>query len=160
MAETNKYLAIYLNDHLAGSTTAVEMVKRAVSENEGTELGDFLARLKGEIEEDRTTLQEIMSTLGVKRDHVKLTAAWVGEKAGRLKLNGELFSYSPLSRVVELEFLLLGITGKLGLWRVLDATLADRLPAVRLDELIARAERQRNEVEGYRLAATATAFRA
>ena len=41
-----RYLAVYLNDHLAGSTAIVELVRRAAREHEGTELGGFLARLR------------------------------------------------------------------------------------------------------------------
>ena len=61
-------------------------------------------------------LQGIMEDLGFGGDRLKNAGAWALEKAGRLKLNGELTGYSPLSRVVELEGLLTGITGKWGLW--------------------------------------------
>ncbi len=54
-----------------------------------------------------------MEKLQVKRDHLKVLAGWVAEKLGRLKPNGQLLGYSPLSRLVELEALALGITGKL-----------------------------------------------
>ena len=64
-------------------------------------------------------LQGIMEDLGFGGDRLKNAGAWALEKAGRLKLNGELKSYSPLSRVVELEGLLTGITGKWGLWAAL-----------------------------------------
>ena len=36
------YLAIYLNDHLAGSTAGVELARRTAHENDGSELGAFL----------------------------------------------------------------------------------------------------------------------
>jgi hypothetical protein len=68
-------------------------------------------------------------------------AAWIGEKAGRLKSNGRLFTRSPLSDLEELEMLRLGIEGKAAGWRTL-RTLADtdtRLDPQRLDELISRA---------------------
>ena len=56
-----------------------------------------------EIEEDRDTLQKLMDAFEIKRDRPKLLAAWTGEKLGRLKPNGRLLSYSPLSRLIELE---------------------------------------------------------
>jgi hypothetical protein len=142
-------LSIYLNDHLAGSVAGVELVRRSRSTNEGTALGAFLARLQTEIEQDRAELEDMMRTLGVERDRAKLAAAWAGEKLGRLKLNGRLLSRSPLSRLVELEALELGVDGKLLAWQAL-RRLADRhggLEASRLERLIERAERQ---LEGIR----------
>ena len=113
-------LAIYLNDHLAGSTGGVETARRARGSNEGTEFGAPLAALCAEIEADRETLEAVMKELGVARSRIKPAIGWLGEKLGRLKPNGQLRGYSPLSRVVELELLLLGITGKLRLWTLLD----------------------------------------
>jgi hypothetical protein len=146
-------LAIYLNDHLAGSTVGVELARRARGSNEGTELGDFLATLVVEIEEDRDTLQEVMEAVGAGRDRLKVTGAWAGEKLGRLKLNGSLLGYSPLSRVVEVEGLRLGVEGKACLWKMLRELADPRLSGFDFDTLIARAERQRDELERQRLEA-------
>ena len=151
-------LAIYLNDHLAGATGGLELVKRAAGSNEGTELGAFLEHLTAEIAEDRESLIEAMDLLGVGRDRLKVTGGWLAEKAGRLKLNGRVLSYSPLSRVVELEGLVLGITGKQALWEALRQVNAEELVGFDLDRLIQRAERQRAELEPFRREAAATAF--
>jgi hypothetical protein len=151
-------LAIYLNDHLAGATGALELAKRAAGSNRGTELGTFLARLRDEIAEDRASLVEAMRRLDVGRDRTKIAAGWAAEKAGRLKLNGRLIGYSPLSRVVELEALALGVGGKLACWRTLDALANERLRDVGLPELIERAERQRDELERFRLEAAREAL--
>ena len=112
-------LAIYLQDHLAAATFGVELVRRARAENGDSELGDFLATLAEEIEEDRETLAGVMTELGVSTDHLKTAIGWAAEKAGRLKRNGRVLSYSPASRVVELEGLISGVSGKLALWRTL-----------------------------------------
>jgi hypothetical protein len=146
-------LAIYLNDHLAGSTVGLELTRRARGSNEGSELGDFLAELVAEIEQDRAALEEVMTAVGAGRDRLKVAGAWAGEKAGRLKLNGSLLGYSPLSRVVELEALALGVTGKLALWRMLRSLGDPRLAGFDFDELTVRAERQRDRLERHRLAA-------
>ena len=53
------YLAVYLNDHLAGSTAIVELVRRAAREHQGTELGGFLTRLGAEISQDRQALRRV-----------------------------------------------------------------------------------------------------
>jgi len=149
-------LSIYLNDHLMGSTAAVERARLAALSNRDNEYGQFLARLAREIEEDRASLRRIMRAHGVGADRVKQALGWAGEKFGRLKLNGRVIGYSPLSRLLELELLSVGVHGKRALWRTLQADeLAD---SRELDDLIARAERQLEEVEQHRLRAASEAF--
>src|SRR5215212_3032988 len=110
--EAPRLLAIYLNDHLGGATTGVELAKRTAGANRGTEFGGPLQQLASEIDEDRDSLKRIMSRLEVRPDPLKVGAAWAMEKAGRLKPNGQLRGYSPLSRVVEVEALVTGVSGK------------------------------------------------
>jgi hypothetical protein len=152
VTSASKYLATYLNDHLAGATGGLALARRAASENEGSELGDFLTELTGELDADREALRAIMAALGVRTDPVKIVAARVFERIGRLKPNAQLRGYSPLSPLVELEVLRLGIHGKLALWRAL-AEIADAPPldSEHLSELAARAERQAADVEARRL---------
>jgi len=152
-----KLLGIYLNDHLAGSVVGVELAKRAAASNEGSELGTFLDGLVTEIEGDRDALKSIMEHLGVTENRVKMPIAWTAEKLGRLKPNGQLTGYSPLSRLIELEGLALGVTGKLGLWRSLAATRSD-LGGFGLETLIERAESQRDALEARRVEAAKLAF--
>jgi hypothetical protein len=152
VTSASKYLATYLNDHLAGATAGLALARRAASENEGSELGAFLSELADEIEADRGTLKEIMAALGVGTDRVKVVAARAFERVGRLKPNAQLRGYSPLSPLVELEGLRLGIQGKLGMWRALGEIAGPPpLDAERLSQLAARAERQAAEVEAHRL---------
>jgi hypothetical protein len=157
-----KYLRIYLQDHLAGATTGVELARRARGSNEGTEYGPPLERIADEIEADRRQLEGIMEGLGVGGDRLKNVAAWGLEKVGRLKLNGELTTYSPLSRLVELEGLIAGIAGKRALWVAL-LVLAPgepRLDAPLLERLRERADDQRETVEELRQKAALEAFAA
>ncbi len=153
-------LATYLNDHLAGSTVGVELSRRAAGSNRGTDHGPFLDELARELVEDRQTLLEIMRALGVRVDRLKMLGAWGAEKLGRLKPNGRLFEYSPLSRVVELEGLALGISGKLALWRSLEQLAPQRPELANFDlgVLAARAEDQRQRLEPHRLRAVAEAL--
>ena len=153
-----KLLSIYLNDHLAGATGGTELARRVAGANRGSSLGETLRDLAGEIAEDREALQRAMSELGISRDPIKVVAGWAAEKFGRLKLNGQLTGYSPLSRVVELEGLHIGITGKLELWRTLKTTSGVDLRRVDLDELIKRAESQRRRLAPHRKAAVEEAF--
>ena len=155
------YLAIYLQDHYAGSTTGLELAKRTASNNEGdAEFGAPLARLAIEIGEDRDELKRIMDRLDVDEPRVKATVAWGMEKVARLKPNGRFLRYSPLSRVAELEGLITGVSGKLSLWRSL-IELAPNEP--RLDEdsvtrLAERAEDQLLRLHALRGAAALIAF--
>jgi hypothetical protein len=112
-------LATYLNDHLAGATAGRELARRASASNRGSELGRFLEDLARQIDEDRDSLIELMRALGVGVDCVKVVGGWTAAKLGRLKPNGKLLGYSPLSRLLELEGLLLGVRGKLALWQSL-----------------------------------------
>jgi hypothetical protein len=153
-------LAIYLNDHLAGATVGRELSRRSASSNRGTPYESFLSRLAQEISEDRDALLAIMNALNVRLDRLKAAAAWGGEKLGRLKLNGQLRGYSPLSRMVELEGLLLGVHGKRGLWITL-SRLANDEPALIADDLErlrVRAESQLRELETHRIRAALDAF--
>jgi hypothetical protein len=153
-------LAIYLNDHLAGATAGQELARRAAGNNRGSDYGTFLERLAEEIAEDRESLLEIMQALDVGVDRLKVLGGWGVEKLGRLKLNGSLLGYSPLSRLVELEGLALGVRGKLALWRSLDELNLEQLELADADllMLIERAERQLDEIEVERLRAAAEAF--
>jgi hypothetical protein len=155
-------LGIYLNDHLAGATAGTELAHRmARSHGDGQDSGT-LRRLAAEIAQDRAALLDIMAALGIKVRHYKVGAAWIGEKAGRLKFNGRLLARSPLSDLEELEMLRLGVEGKAAGWRTL-RTLADtdtRLDPGRLDELISRARRQADRLEDLRVAAASQVVRA
>ena len=158
MALDRKLLGIYLNDHWAGATAGRELVKRAAGSNSDNEFGGFLEGLVAEIEEDRETLREVMRALDVGQDRVKTIAAWVAERAGRLKLNGSLTSYSPLSRLVEIEGLALGIDGKRSLWRSLGELDDPALAEFDFVALEARAKAQRDGLETQRLEAARIAF--
>ena len=155
-----KLLNIYLNDHLAGATAGLELARRSRSNNRGSELEQFLTELIAEIDADRVQLLNIMASLSAPQDRLKLAGAWLVEKAGRLKLNGQLTGYSPLSRLIELEGLKLGITGKKSLWQSLKKieNMDSRLATTDLDLLIKRAEEQLEALEPHRAEAAAKAF--
>ncbi|MFD1149070.1 hypothetical protein [Saccharothrix hoggarensis] len=154
------FLGIYLKDQLAMGVLWRELARRAQRNNRGTELGRVLAGVAIGIAEDVGTFRSIMRRVGVRTDPVKTGAAVFAERVGRLKRNGRLTSYSPLSRFEELEFLAMGIDGKKQLWTTLrdQAGLKDRLPDVDFDHLIERAARQRADLEPFRARAGAEAF--
>lgn len=152
-------IAIYLNDHLAGSTVGVELARRLRASNEGDpEFGPALVEVCAEIEADREALKAVMDRLGVGQSKIKPLAAVLGERLGRLKLNGRLWGYSPLSRLVELELLQIGVAGKRRLWRALEHTHAGELPDFDLGALAERATGQLRRLEELHLKAAALAL--
>jgi hypothetical protein len=152
-------LAIYLNDHLAGATVGVELARRLRGSNkDDPEFGPPLSEICAEIEEDRETLQAVMDQLGIGQSKVKPLLASLGERLGRLKTNGQLRGYSPLSRLVELEMLQIGVAGKRRLWRALDHTHADDLSGFELGALAERATEQLRRLEALHLKAAALAL--
>lgn len=155
-----KLLGIYLNDHLAGSRGWLELARRAERENRGSPVGGFLASFIQEVEEDRESLERVMRALGISRDFLKEGVAFVAERVGRLKLNGRLLRYSPLSRLVELESLCASVQGKQALWRALRrlSRTEFRLQDFDFDVLLARAESQLKGLERLRVQAADTAF--
>ncbi|MEA2156207.1 MAG: hypothetical protein QOE11_2347 [Solirubrobacteraceae bacterium] len=146
-----RYLAIYMNDQLALGVLWREIARRSARSNHGTDTGEAIGRVAAQISEDVDTFEEIMQRIGVPRTPAKPVLAVAGERLGRMKLNGHLRGYSPLSRFEELDFLVMGIDGKVVLWTNLrdHAGLAERLPDVDFDALIDRARRQRTLLEPF-----------
>src|SRR4051794_21751440 len=148
---SSELLPIYLNDHLTLATAGRDLARRSAGSNKGTELGDFLTDLAADVTADREKLVDVMARLDVGADRVKVAAGWLGEKLGRLKLNGRLLEYSPLSRVIELEGLIAGVNAKLALWRTLAAAAVEepRIADVDFAQLIERAREQLEALEAH-----------
>jgi hypothetical protein len=158
-ADADRFLAIYLNDHLAGATVGVELARRLRASNQGdAEMGGPLATICEEIEADREALERLMERLEVGRDQVKPVLAKVAERLGRLKLNGRLRGYSPLSRVLELEILSGLVGAKLQLWNALEQSFGETLGGFDFQDLAARADSQGRRLEDLHLAATQRAL--
>ena len=149
MNATPEMLGVYLNDHLAGSRAGLDLARRLVDAHRGTELSPVLERIANEVVEDRQVLLQLMATLGIPVRRYKMLGAWLVEKVGRLKLNGRLFHRSPLSGVLELEAMELGVNGKAMGWRAHDR----RLDVARFEELLARAQTQAAVLEELRVRA-------
>jgi len=150
-------LGIYLNDHLAGATAGLELARRIAGAGQLPADAGTLQRLAADIAQDRSALIDMMRALGVPVRSYKVFAGWAGEKAGRLKPNGRLRTRSPLSNLLELEMMRLGVQGKEAAWRTLRAQAGTdpRLDAGRLEELIARAAAQADILEDLRVRAAA-----
>ena len=156
----SRFVSIYLNDHLAGSTTGVDLARGLAAAAGTGPAGRILGELSAEIGQDRASLLEIMSCLEVKPRLYKRAAGWLAERARRVKLNGTLGTRSPLTSLIELELLQIGVEGKAAGWRAL-RSLADHEPRLdpgQLNELIARARRQAEQLEDLRIRAAKRAM--
>jgi len=154
------YLSTYLQDHCAGAELGSDLAVRLRDENLETPYEDFLTLLAQQIEQDVKALDSIMESFGVDKSVLKTAGAKIGEKIGRLKPNEHLTSYSPLSRVQELEMLRAGVTGKLALWDSLYeiSDRDDRLDREELLRLVDRAEKQLTGLREHHRMATREAF--
>jgi hypothetical protein len=156
-----KLLSTYLNDHLAGSSAAIDLAGRSRDSNRGTEFGPFLEELRQEIQEDRRELEALMARLDIDTSQLKQGLARVTEKVSRLKPNGFLAAYSPLSRLEELEALTSGVKAKLSLWQALQEVSGESaLSSLDYDRLIGRAQSQLERLEQRRRLAARLAFAA
>jgi len=160
---STELLGVYLTDHLAGSTAALDHVEKMYRGDDGSPLAVFLAELERDIQADREVLEDLIGRLGVDKSPItqaKQAAASIVEKVGRLKFAEPVTGSADLSRLLELEALALGIEGKHAMWRVLNrlAPSDPRLAELDYGELMERARRQADGVERYRLEAAAKAF--
>ncbi len=158
--ERERLLHIYLADHLAGSAGGVSLAKRIARHNSGNDIGREMDRIATAIEEDQAALERLMDRVGARRRRWRQAGAAAGERLSRLKPDGKLFGYSPLSRVLELEGMIMGVTGKLELWRSLLTSRASdsRFDAEELERLRGRAEDQRERLEQLHARAVEQAF--
>lgn len=149
----------YLTNHLAGSVAGVELVKMTAAENRGTPLGEYLHRLQRELEEDQEVLRRILKEMGKRESMVKEMGAWTLQKLAFSPLTG-LADNSTLRPVVELEGILVGTLGRRAMWVLLERYHSEdrRLSFANFTHLRERADRQVEELEGYRKEAAAVAF--
>ncbi|MFC9582182.1 hypothetical protein ACFVJ8_04950 [Streptomyces yangpuensis] len=154
------FLAIYLNDHLTGANAGVEMLRRAADAHRGGVLGTSLESLAEQVAQDRLSLRTLMADLDVPVMKTKAALGRLAEKVGRLKLNGRILSRSPLSDVLELEAMRLGVEGKAACWRSLRslARTDPRIDTALIEELIQRAEQQVRALEAMRSACASQLF--
>jgi hypothetical protein len=149
----SKDLTTYLNDHLAGSVGGLELVDHLIETYKGKPLEQFFKDLRKEIDADQGTLQDLIEKLGEKESAVRKAGVWVAEKFSRAKIRLSDSEEGRMGLLQALEGLVLGITGKRGLWTAL-AAAADTVPQLReLDytRLEKRAAEQCDRVETKRL---------
>lgn len=145
-------LHTYLNDHLAGSVMAIELIDHLVKIPVEAE---FFTALRSEISADQQALEDLLQQVGGKQSGLRKAGAWVAEKLAEVKLEMDDSGGGKLRLFQALETLALGIQGKLSLWVALEAAgdgIAE-LRAIDLPRLQQRARDQYADVEARRVAA-------
>ena len=154
-----KKLATYLNDHLAGSVAAVELLDHLVKTHQGKPLEKFFRDLRSDVVADQDVLRKLLQRFAGESAILKATA-WLVEKFGRVKIKLAGEKIGEMGLLEALEVLELGITGKQLLWRALNAALGTS-PLMRgadLGKLEERAIEQLERVETLRLGTACEAF--
>jgi hypothetical protein len=151
-------LATYLNDHIAGSAHAVDLLEALCNQHANEPLGEFAGRLLAEVQADRAVLKGIADRIGDGSSKLKEMTGWMAEKVTRFKLHRD--RQSGFGTFEALELLALGIYGKLLLWRALAliAPMDARLQGVDFVQLATRAEAQHTSTEERRLQLAASAL--
>jgi hypothetical protein len=153
-----KELDSYLNDHLAGSVGALELIGHWRKLCQGKPLGAFFDGLDAEISADQDTLRDLMRCLGVKESKMRQASAWAAEKLGRARIVVAGDEPGSLGLVLALEGLIIGITGKQLLWRSLGAANLPKTEGFAFKELQRRAGEQIERTEAERIRAAQQAF--
>ena len=152
-----KTLSDYLNDHVAGSVAALELLDRLVAACEGKPLERFFRDLRTDIRDDQEQLKELLAKLGAEESSIRKAGAWFLEKLSRPTID---LDEPETGLFLALEALVLGITGKRSLWRALQAASRTVPELARLDYagLEKRAIDQCERVEARRLEIARSVF--
>ena len=158
-ASAPQALRIYLSDHRAAATAECALAARFAKSNRGSPFEDAARQLSDDLAEDAAALDRVIDHLGVTVNPARRVAAALGERVGRLKLNGQLRGYSPLSRLVEIEALLAAVAVKRALWATLRKVAGSiDLGGVDLQAMATRADEQRTRLTDLHREASAGLF--
>jgi uncharacterized protein with HEPN domain len=153
----HEFLTTYLNDHIAGSQMALEILDLLHHLDNAAVWQD----MKSEIDADRQELEQLIRSINSTPSALRRAAAWMVEKFAELKMRVDDPSTDAALRRLELiEALAIGIDGKHALWTALQmaSQITPELKSLDYERLIARAEAQRGVVEVRRLQAAADAL--
>src|SRR5918998_2620795 len=126
----NQSLATYLNDHLAGSVVALELLDHLEEDGAGTAEASTLVGVHADIAADRQELEAFMARLGITVSAPRKATGWLVEKLSEIKLHLDDAGDGALPRLEALEKISLGIAGKAALWDAL-AAAAEAAPELR-----------------------------
>lgn len=151
----NKDIATYLNDHLAGSVAALELMENLQATYPDSEIERFVAGLQADVLSNRQQLEALMARLDVAPTQTRNALAWLTGKFAEIKLRLDDPAGGALHLLESLEVLSLGLAGQIALWQGLAAATEDApdLRVLDYEDLKRRTEDLRRRVEAQRLAA-------
>ncbi|HEY6767524.1 MAG TPA: hypothetical protein VI386_22435, partial [Candidatus Sulfotelmatobacter sp.] len=83
-------LVTYIEDHKAGAALAIDLLQAMKARHENESLSQFAGSILVGVEEDEETLRSLAKEVGTGSNILKEAAAWIGEKASRVKLGAGL----------------------------------------------------------------------
>ncbi len=144
-------LTNYLRDHLAGSVAGLELLDHLITRFKDTDAVVPLTGLKTEVEADQALLKGLLKRLAADEGTLKKAGAWMVERVAVSRMQA---ATDELGTLEALEMMVLGIEGKLRLWRALEVVdLGLNLP-----ELEIKAQAQIVKVEALRMLAARRAL--
>ena len=146
-----KELDSYLNDHLAGSVGALELIGHCAHLYKGKSLGVFFADMKAQIGADQETLRNLMHRLGIEESKARQAGAWAGEKVSRALFTLAGNRSDGVGVLLVLEALVMGVSAKRLLWRTLSAANLPKLNDIDFEQLQRRADEQIKRVQAEQL---------
>ena len=141
-----KQLISYLNDHLAGSVSAIELLDHLIASHQGEPLASFLDEVRADVIADQDVLKKIVHRFKAEESAVRKAGAWIVEKFARAKIKASGQKRGELGLLQAFEILVLGITGKQLLWRALSASIGSS-PLLRGIDLAKLEERAIDQIE-------------
>lgn len=148
-------LHTYLNDHLAGSVAALELLDHLIETEREPEAREFFVSLQRDIAAHQEVLKDLLRRLDGTESRLRKAGAWISEKIGEIKLRMDEAPGAGLRELEACETLALGLQGQIAMWTALEQ-IADRVPEVRTVDLASLLERTRAlfaRVESRRIAA-------
>jgi hypothetical protein len=160
MATNDDAIATYLQDHLVGADSVLDLVKTLRTEYAQRPVGRFLTSLEPQLVWERERLHELAERFPPRAAFARRLAAWFGETGFEWKLAMDASAKDEFRLLEALEVISLGIAGKRLLWRVLErrAKAERSLAGLPYRKLSSSAARQRRELEPFRLEAARLAF--
>lgn len=120
-------LRIYLSERVAVLHAAMRLARRMRGGSREPGIGPLLEEADRALADDAAALTSFLRQLGAMPPRLRIAGAVLGERAGRLKLNGRLTGRSPLADLQELDGMLALLDLAAGAWAALDdADVASR----------------------------------
>jgi hypothetical protein len=141
-----RQLVSYLNDHLSGSVSGIELLDYLIKTHSDEPLAKFLEELRTDIVADQEVLKKIVQRFNANESAIRKAGAWLADKIARAKLAAAGQKKWQIGLLEAVEVLVLGVTGKQLLWRALNASIGSS-PLLRGVDLTKLEERAIDQIE-------------